>query len=348
MIICDPICTKMEHVPINTQIISNIVKEYKGKDIKLLCHESHWSHLSQSLSKEIKCSIKHIPIDVVSRKTKFKEWFKQLVTIRKIKSISSKNEPWIFLSTSVPLFWWFCFICKSHNPKMIFHSILAEVSGWIPRNPISALFTLRATFQNLHKRLPTTIVLEDYIRLNLIALNPQLQSKIFTLSHPLPDDNDTKITPNNKEIRIGFPGSFAKNKGANGFVTLAKKFKSNIKFSVIGKDTIGFKNQNQSQLFDKGPFDDYLSREEYCTLFNECDFIYLDQDKEHYQWTASGVLLDILHFGKPVIAKNNDNLFSFTKEFGDIGYLYSNEKELESILEKIILGSDDRIAWQGL
>ena len=208
MIICDPICTKMEHVPINTQIISNIVKEYKGKDIKLLCHESHWSHLSQSLSKEIKCSIKHIPIDVVSRKTKFKEWFKQLVTIRKIKSISSKNEPWIFLSTSVPLFWWFCFICKSHNPKMIFHSILAEVSGWIPRNPISALFTLRATFQNLHKRLPTTIVLEDYIRLNLIALNPQLQSKIFTLSHPLPDDNDTKITPNNKEIRIGFPGSF--------------------------------------------------------------------------------------------------------------------------------------------
>lgn len=336
MVICEPICEGMEHVPFNSQIINQILINKPDEVIRLICSESHWQGLKPYIRAENINRVVFIQIDKVSCKTEIFQWCIQVFFLFKISRYSLKNESWLFLTTTVPIYWWLCHFFKKHKPTVVFHSVLAEVEGWVPKNPIRRFFSLNKTFSLFAGCSPNIVVLEQYIKNNLIALFPKLEKKINIIPHPLPAD----VIPAEKKqsgiVRVGFPGGFSSNKGAASFVKLAEKFQDKVEFVVIGKNYLSNSTESLSKHFQVGPFVEFLTRESYSEEVGKCDFIFLSQSDEHYKWTASGVILDALHFEKPLIALKSSNLAAITNNSWDIGYFYSSFDELSRIMEEII------------
>lgn len=60
----------------------------------------------------------------------------------------------------------------------------------------------------------------------------------------------------------------------------------------------------------------------------------------HYNRAASGVLLDAIAWGKPVIARKIPIFESIFERYGDIGYLFSDDLDLTRIVEQILQMAD--------
>ncbi len=65
-------------------------------------------------------------------------------------------------------------------------------------------------------------------------------------------------------------------------------------------------------------------------------FIVLPHEAGPYTLTASGVLLDAIAWGKPVICRKIPIFESMFKKHGDIGYLFSDDEELKGVVEQIV------------
>jgi len=322
----------MEHVPFNSRFINQTLLSNSNEIIKICCSQSHWQCIKPTIEPALLNRVIYHKISPVFRRTKPFQWLKQLLFLKKIKKISNKNEKWLFLSTTVPIYWWLCHLFKSHHCTVIFHSILAEVEGWIPRNPILKYLSLRTTFLKYANDSPQIIILEKYIRDNLVKITPDIAKKISVIPHPLPDDEIHKKVINNSHVVIAFPGNFSENKGAHEFLKVAKKQSSSFfKFYIIGKNALSQPVRELSEHFSYGPFTQYLSRDIYADKFQESNFIFISQSDSHYKWTASGVILDTLHFQKPIIARKTKSLALLTNNKWDIGYFYETVAELNDI-----------------
>jgi len=332
MIICEPVSVGMGHIPINFRIIEEIIKNKStDENIKFLCEEQHWQYLQEDLTPNILSDIEFIPINPQGRETCIKEWFKQIFLLSKIKKISKTNEKWFFLSTSVPILWWLCFLFKSHKPVLIIHAVLNEVKYWNSLNPFKIIISLRMIIRFLSALMPKIIVLEKYIQSNLLNDFPKISKKVEVIPHPIPLDKYFKKEKILEKTLISFPGNFTLNKGANDFITIAKKFhENNILFSVIGKNSLDFEKSLLTLSLHEGPFIDYLKREEYVSKIIESDFIFIGLNPKFYKWAASGVFLDALYYEVPVIIKKTKE--EMGKDTLPVGYSYSSISELEEII----------------
>lgn len=332
MIICEPVCENMEHVPFNSKFISQTLLNNPNEAIKVCCSQSHWQCLKSTIEPELLNRIFYHQISPVCRRTKPFQWIKQLLLLVKLKSNSNKNEKWLFLSTTVPIYWWLCHMFKGHNSTVIFHSILAEIEGWIPRNPILKYLSLRTTFIRYAGTSPKIILLERYIRDSLVKIIPEIANKVSVFPHPLPNDAINENISNHTHVVISFPGNFSENKGAYEFLNIAKLYTSSFfDFCIVGKNSLPLSVTELASNFSYGPFTDYLTRELYADKIQHSDFIFISQSDSHYKWTASGVILDILHFQKPIIARKTKILALLTNNKWDIGYFYDTESELKAV-----------------
>lgn len=69
-------------------------------------------------------------------------------------------------------------------------------------------------------------------------------------------------------------------------------------------------------------YNKYISDVEYKSILSKARYVVLPYDKEHYKEKSSGVVLEALYAGKPVIAPRIQS-FLFVEEYG-IGLLYDN------------------------
>ena len=70
-------------------------------------------------------------------------------------------------------------------------------------------------------------------------------------------------------------------------------------------------------------------------------FIVLPHEAGPYTLTASGVLLDAIAWGKPVICRRIPIFESMFRKHGDIGYLFDDDEDLIGVVEKIVEEADN-------
>ncbi|GJL64152.1 MAG: hypothetical protein NPIRA04_28060 [Nitrospirales bacterium] len=240
------------------------------------------------------------------------------------------------------------------NVQVVLHGQLGGVIGRRHRHPIHRFQEVRTALTILGNDKLQYIVLEEGLRAVLIKNIPALKRRVHVLPHPLPP-NEAKSTVESLRVPVqfGFLGLTSKGKGFPVFVKLARKimisFRHQAEFHAIGRAHPDEPMVSDIDVLVTKPVIERLSRQDYIQAVIPLHFIVFPHQATNYQLTASGTLLDALAWAKPLIARRIELFENMFSEFGDIGYLFSTDLELESVVERIVQEMDfDRYHQQVL
>ena len=95
------------------------------------------------------------------------------------------------------------------------------------------------------------------------------------------------------------------------------------------------------------PSTERLSRDEYIQRIKPLHFIIMPYRREYYELSPSGTLLDAIAWQIPIIATRLPIFERSFKNYGDFGYLITDEQELSSTVANVVEQFDgDRYARQ--
>lgn len=338
MIVCEPVCVGQQHASFNARFISEIVKVIDHDErLFFYCESNHWLEVERLLPAKVARKIVHASIKEFPKPIGLSVWIHRLQFLVKMNALSKKKESWLFLSPDPILFWITCFWFRKKNPTFVLHALLSKIDGWVSRNPITRIFSVRGYFLNKYICRPKMIVLEERIMAKLLSLNSSLESSLLLCPHFLPLDD----VPNSKQSNsnnIVFPGLFSLDKGRLYFEEVARECKKDarLSFQVAGQCL----EKELCNSFDSGPFESKIDRKDYVRMIAKAKYLFVVYDEAYYKWTASGVYLDAVHFRKPIISFKNSITEQITAGKFDIGYFVESPQELLQVVKKISEGKD--------
>jgi glycosyltransferase involved in cell wall biosynthesis len=188
------------------------------------------------------------------------------------------------------------------------------------------------------------IVLEEVIRDTVVSNCPLLVGRIEALEHPIsPRQAELPPIDFREPIRFGFLGLADKAKGFPVFLELANhitaKYGVRAEFHAIGHSSAD-SDINAIQALATKPQDTLISRADFLASVASLHFIILPHEAASYTLTASGVLLDAIAWGKPIIARQIPIFESIFEKHGDIGYLFREDTEMKEIVGQILQAGD--------
>ncbi len=235
-----------------------------------------------------------------------------------------------------------CLKFRELKVQFVLHGQLGGVIGRRHRHPIRRFQEARTALGILGNDNFQYIVLEESLRTVLLKNLPDLEKKINLLPHPLPPNEvESSAEKLKAPIRFGFLGLARESKGFPVFVKLAQEtvtqYRDQVEFHAIGR----FLPADPCIVLEMDalatkPGMERLSRRNYINQVAQLHFIVFPHETKSYQLTASGTLLDALAWAKPVIARRMPLFESMFIEYGDIGYLFSTDLELQSIVKMIV------------
>ena len=225
--------------------------------------------------------------------------------------------------------------------QFVLHGQLGHVIGRRHRNPIHRFQEVRTALTFLGNENFKYIALEESLRTVLVKNIPALEKKVFVLPHPLPP-NETQSTIHNlqRPVRFGFLGLANELKGFPIFVKLAQEtigqYRDQVEFHAIGRAPSDGSMVLEMDALATKPGIERMSRPAYIYAVDQLHYIIFPHAAKNYQLTASGTLLDSLAWAKPLIARRIALFENMFLKHGDIGYLFSTDLELKSIVERIL------------
>jgi hypothetical protein len=190
------------------------------------------------------------------------------------------------------------------------------------------------------------LLLEQGIRERILPSLPSLAGKIEVLEHPLPP-NETTICMKrmSSPVHFGFLGLANEMKGFSTFLHLAaeisREHPGKAEFHAIGRLEPGADSRREMEFLATKPGLERLSRHEYIERVKRLHFIIMPYRLDYYELSPSGTLLDAIAWEIPIIA-NRLPIFERTfRTYGDVGSLFSNEKELHAIVKDLVAGMDE-------
>jgi hypothetical protein len=230
--------------------------------------------------------------------------------------------------------------------QAVLHGGLSGVNGARFRHPIRRLQDMKSALTMFRGSGIQYLVLEDSVRRALVRSLPSLAGRVALLEHPLPPNEepaaDSRLTT---PVRFGFLGAATEFKGFPAFTRIAsamvRRHGDRVQFHAIGRlDGDACTLQGFDALATK-PAARRLSRGEFVRGVSQLHFIMLLHSPEHYEMNSTGTLLDAMAWQKPVIARRMAMFESLFHAYGDIGYLFSTEQELEALVARIVVCGDD-------
>lgn len=186
------------------------------------------------------------------------------------------------------------------------------------------------------------VVLEQSILDSITARDAELASGISVFPHPLPpdllDEPPSRSIDTDAPIKIGLLGLCTPQKGLFRFLELAKYAKSSqvnrLEFEIIGrlhKDVIS-RAEPYMQYLHRPPANKIMPREEFVAAASNLHFAVFLFDGNYYNVTASGVSLDCIALGVPVIADSSELIHRLEREVGPIGLTDSDYFTSEALI----------------
>jgi hypothetical protein len=275
----------------------------------------------------------------------FKRFFRELNIFRGLAKILS-NDPTSCLvltsaypSTVLALKVARYFKLRTHV-QIVLHG-LSGVVGKRYRHPIRRFKDMKTALTLFGNKHIQYLVLEHPIRDMVLKSVPSLSSNILTLEHPItPNEGATKDMDLKEPIAFGFLGLANKSKGFPYFVQLAKdvtaKYGRRAHFHAIGHSPTDETPINGIDVLESEPAKEQMTRAEFTKRVSQLHFIVLPHEASPYTLSASGVLLDAIAWEKPIIARKIPIFKAMFERYGDIGYLFSDDLELNRIVEHIL------------
>jgi glycosyltransferase involved in cell wall biosynthesis len=186
------------------------------------------------------------------------------------------------------------------------------------------------------------LVLERAILDTVRRKAPPLAARLTVLPHPLPPDllEPPRLErPPAPPVKIGLLGLCTPQKGLNVFLDLARKLADSparIEFHVVGRIHEQFAERTLAfmRYLSGQPSQAPLPRAEFVRGAAALHYAAFFFDGGHYAATASGVLLDCIALGIPLIGRRHPLLDALTEAAGDIGELCAPGEE-EAMLRRL-------------
>jgi glycosyltransferase involved in cell wall biosynthesis len=186
------------------------------------------------------------------------------------------------------------------------------------------------------------LVLEKGIRDAILGSTPFLTGKVEVLEAPIPPNEGESGTIHlSKPIRFGFLGLANEQKGFSIFVELATQisriYRNQAEFHAIGRFPDRKAPVQELGALAIKPCFERLSREDFVERVKQLHFAIFPHRTEQYELTASGVLMDAIAWGKPIIARRIPIFHDLFKKYGEIGYLFDDDVELADVVKNVIV-----------
>lgn len=350
-LVAEPICWGMEHVPFNAGLLRTIRLAFPAERVHFFGEKSHTEYVKEYIGPQFAHSIVWEPLVLPPRHAGFSS--RLHADIRLIRCLLDKmnGNPLnhVLVITGNPSILWALkiFVNTVHgdkNVQIIFHGILSSLGSRRSLRPFRRYCDIRSSLSKFNHRRIQYIVLEESIRDAVVQCLSSLEDRIVVLDHPIPlDGNARKANDLSFPVQFGYLGLANEHKGFSKYLTVAReitsKYPGRAKFHVIGRVQNQYKNLRIPEIDFLGekPGSERLSRDEYARHVNELHFTCLFFQDRHYEFSASGVLMDSIAWEKPVIASQLPIFRNIETAFGDIGYLCNNgsfSRTIETILTR--------------
>ena len=351
ILVCEIMFSHRAHVPFNAGLLATIRAAFPKEDLSFFGAAAHMEELKEQLGQPLASSIAWSEILPIPPRTSYSvRFFRELRVIRRLFrtlpqfSTSRLLFTSAFPSTVLALKVARCFRSKNTPVQMVLHG-LSGVVGKRYRRPIHRFQDMKTALTLLGNNGIQYLVLEESIRDTVMKHLPLLSGKIEALEHPIsPNEGASQTVDLSEPIRFGFLGLAIKIKGYSLFVELANdvtaKYGRRAEFHAIGKLPEYGTPVNGTEALATKPAGMQLTRADFIRGVTPLHFIVLPHEVGSYTLTASGVLLDAIAWEKPVIARKIPIFEAIFEKYGDIGYLFSEDTELRSIVEQILQAAD--------
>jgi glycosyltransferase involved in cell wall biosynthesis len=356
-LVCEAIAWGMEHVPFNAAFLRTIRLAYPDDTICFYAEESHSGHVREQIGEEFAASIIWKKLILPPRHSSFyARLHSDFKTVKFLLNELNENpSKHVLVITGNPsLLWALKFnVCTVHKNKRIqvvlhegFYSLRLRLSLRRTIDPFYRIGNLRTALKLFGNKRIQHIVLEEAVRNAVLKELPFLQNNLFVFDHPIPPDKKRVEAANFiPPVQFGFLGLITGQKGFSDYLKVASdistRFPGLAKFNVIGrfsKEGSKYSTDPRIAFLTTKPLTERLSRDEYIQRLNNLHFICLFYDR-YYESCASGVLLDSIAWGKPIVATRLPIFENLENLYGDIGYLCRKD-ELSDTISTIIQHND--------
>jgi glycosyltransferase involved in cell wall biosynthesis len=349
ILLCELSFSGRAHVPFNAGFLATIHAAFPTESLSFYGAKTHLDELKNELRPALADSINWQHIKPPASDASYSRRFRCELGIlrRALGALRADADSRLILTSAYPstvlaLKIARAFRLKHCRAQIILHG-MSGIVGKRYRRPLLRLQDMKSALTLLGNKGIHYIVLERSIRDTVVSSFPLLSGKIDVLEHP--------ISPNQMELpeaslvepfRFGFLGLADKAKGYPVFVDLANritaKYGTRAEFHAIGHGKSV--NPNGPNALLTKPQSTLMSRTAFLNGVSPLHFIVLPHEPGPYTLTASGVLLDAIAWGKPVICRKIPIFESMFKTHGDIGYLFSGDDDLIGIVEQIVEKAD--------
>ncbi len=278
-------------------------------------------------------------------------WRRFMTTLRFLKrTYTASAEHVVFLSTEPQFVWaakWFRLWHPGFRCHFVLHGDINSLQYPRGRNPYYRLLDYVTSLTMANHRDIRFIVLESHIKTNLVALLPKSADVVDVVRIPcMSDDTDWQsFAPLPGRMRFGLLGIAGRSKGLDVFTRLAqaapRTASTQPDFRLIGKIQAGNEGLDLGGISGPLPFtDDWIPRDIFEEEVASLHFVILPYNMDYYGLSASGVLLDVLRWRKPVIAFDTPVMRELAERFGDIGYICADEAEMAATITALLSGFD--------
>lgn len=363
-LVCEPIAWGMEHVPFNAALLRTIGLAFPNDIVCFYAEDSHSKHVREEIGEKLAVSIVWKKLALPSRHSNF--YTRLLSDFKTVKTLLNElNEnpmkDVLVITGNASLLWALKFnIGTKHKDKNV-QVVIHENFSTLRRPPLKGILNPFYYIGSLKTALKMPgydrfqhIVLEEAVRDAILKHIPFLQNSISVLDHPVPiAEHQVEINNFESPIQFGFLGRAVEKKGFSKYLAVAsevsKQFPEKVKFHLIGRISDKYKRANPPEMafLSETPGTERMSRDKYISRLKSLHFVCLFYDK-YYEYSASGVLLDSIAWGKPIITTQLPIFETIQQRFGDIGYLCRKNEFSETISSIIRRNDSDRYRQQAL
>jgi len=349
IVVCELYHRDGAHVPFNAGMIEVIRLAFPEEKIVFCGEESHVEQVRKQLDAAISFFIRWNTIAPIPRNTSY--FGRLLFAIKAIRGLvkfagQSSNSRLIFTSISpstlVALKLMQCWMLKNMPVQVVSHGEIKEgVIGGRHRHPWRRFQEMRTALTLFGRSRIQYLLLEHGLKDRILQALPSLAENIEVLEHPLPP-NESNQHPRklSSPVKFGFLGVANEVKGFPAFSKLAADMSTEhpgkAEFHVIGRLPPDANSKPEMEFLTTKPTTERLSRDEYIERIKPLHFIIMPYHRDYYELSPSGTLLDAIAWQIPIIATRLPIFERSFKNYGDVGYLITNEKELLAIVESLV------------
>ncbi|HEX9666323.1 MAG TPA: glycosyltransferase [Thermodesulfobacteriota bacterium] len=352
ILVCEPVCWGGEHAPFNAGMLEIIRKGFPNEGVSFSGERTHIEGLQKQLGESTSSSIEWQPISIPERKAGYTKRFilEVRILLNLLRTLEQNPYRNLVFTSITPSALAALKVLRGIGGVMpndlyiqaVLHSNVSCLNKRRPRHPIRRVQDMRTALTIFGRSNIQYLALEKGIRDAILESTPFLAGKVEVLEAPIPpNERESVAIELSQPIRFGFLGLANEQKGFSIFVKLATQvsriYRNQAEFHAIGMFPNGKAPVKELDALAIKPCFERLSRKDFVERVKQLHFAIFPHRMEQYELTASGVLMDAIAWGKPIIARRIPIFHDLFNKYGEIGYLFDNDSELADITEGIIV-----------